>query len=67
MEHLSDWHAFDPDNRTTYPKVDAPVQVRYANGLHIEAMMALAFFSKVDAFSTITGWRYIKNEDFEQS
>jgi hypothetical protein len=41
MEGLSDWHAFNPDNRTTYPKVDAPVQVRYANGLHVEAMMAL--------------------------
>ena len=27
----------------------------------------LSFFSRVDAFSTITGWRYIKNEDFEQS
>jgi len=27
----------------------------------------LSFFSRVDAFSTITGWHYIKNEDFEQS
>jgi hypothetical protein len=29
MAHLSDWHVFDPNDRKTYPKVDAPVQVRF--------------------------------------
>jgi hypothetical protein len=32
MEHLSDWHSFDPNNRSTYPKVNSPIQVKYANG-----------------------------------
>jgi hypothetical protein len=32
MEHLSDWHSFDPNYRSTYPKVNAPIQVKYANG-----------------------------------
>jgi hypothetical protein len=30
--HLSDWHAFDPNDRNTYPKVVAPVQVRFEDG-----------------------------------
>jgi hypothetical protein len=29
MDHLSDWHEFDSSDRKTYPKVDAPVQVRF--------------------------------------
>jgi hypothetical protein len=26
--HLSEWHPFNPRDRQTYPKVDAPVQAK---------------------------------------
>ena len=32
MDHLSDWHGFDARDTSTYPKVNAPVQIRYADG-----------------------------------
>ena len=32
MFHLSDWQVFDSTDRRTYPKVDAPVQVRVDDG-----------------------------------
>lgn len=31
-KHLSDWHVFNPSGRKSYPKVDAPVQVRFDDG-----------------------------------
>jgi hypothetical protein len=30
--HLSEWHPFNPRDRQTYPKVEAPIQVRYESG-----------------------------------
>jgi hypothetical protein len=33
MSHLSDWHACDPSDRSTFPKISARVQIRYRNGL----------------------------------
>jgi hypothetical protein len=59
VEHLSDWHDFRPLDPRTYPKVNAPVQVRYVDGKCKEGM-ADSFFAKVDPTSSITGWRYIK-------
>jgi hypothetical protein len=56
MKHLSDWHNFDPNDRGTYPKVAAPVQVRYADGQQIEVNF---FRSILSPHSQITGWRYI--------
>jgi hypothetical protein len=32
VQHLSDWHDFVALDRTTYPTVDGPVQVRYSTG-----------------------------------
>jgi hypothetical protein len=32
VEHVNDWHAFNPEDRSTYLKVDAPLDVRFENG-----------------------------------
>jgi hypothetical protein len=32
MEHVSDWHKLNPDDRGTYPHIAHRVQVRFANG-----------------------------------
>jgi hypothetical protein len=36
MEYLSNWHDFNAEDRSTYPKVDAAVQVRYDSGSEAE-------------------------------
>jgi hypothetical protein len=61
MDHLSDWHRFDPANRKTYPQVPAPVQVQFDNG-QMEEGDSLTFFPQTELLpsSSITGWRYIK-------
>jgi hypothetical protein len=63
MEHLSAWHEFDPKDRSTYPKVDSPVQVRFADGALADGTCH-AFFSrnKMLAESRITRWRYVKDK-----
>ena len=58
-KHLSDWHDFRLLDPGTYPKVNAPVQVRYADGKYKEGMAA-SFFAEVDSKSELTAWRYIK-------
>ena len=61
MSHLSDWHRFEPTDRSTYPKVDAPVQVRFDNGQMEEGSVRMFFpLTKLLPGSSITGWRYIK-------
>jgi hypothetical protein len=61
MAHLSDWHAFDPNDRNSYPKVVAPVQVRFEDGT-LEEGVSLTFFlhRKQLPTSSIRAWRYIK-------
>ena len=61
MEHLSEWHVFDPTDRSTYPKVQAPVQVRYNDGRTAEGICG-DFFPLVTVLigPPITEWRYIK-------
>jgi hypothetical protein len=61
MAHLSDWHAFNPSDRKTYPKVNAPVQVRFNDG-KFEEGETLMFFPLVNLLpgSSIHAWRYIK-------
>lgn len=59
VQYLSDWHDFRPLDSKTYPKVNAPVQVRYADGKSKEGT-AVSFFGTVDPNSEITAWRYIK-------
>ena len=58
MNHLSEWHGFDPKVRQTYPKVAAPLQVRYdsgkmATGNYSDFFPACRFLEA----SEITGWR----------
>jgi hypothetical protein len=61
MDHLSDWHVFDPTDRKTYPKVKAPVQVRFQGG-KLEEGDSRVFFPQTELLptSSIIGWRYIK-------
>jgi hypothetical protein len=61
MDHLSDWHVFDPTDRKTYPKVKASVQVRFQDG-KLEEADSRVFFPQTEllSISSIIGWRYIK-------
>jgi hypothetical protein len=43
MAHLSDWHAFDPNDESTHPNVVAPIQVRFEDGT-LEEGVSLPFF-----------------------
>jgi hypothetical protein len=63
MQHLSDWHTFNPRDPQTYPKVDAPIQVRYESG-SLSVGFSRDFFpgSGLLSDSLITGWRYVKLE-----
>jgi hypothetical protein len=63
MDHLSEWHAFDPSNEGTYPKVNAPVQVKYDTG-KLDEGFSVEFFRPDGRRSglLITGWRYIKQK-----
>jgi hypothetical protein len=62
MFHLSDWHVFDSTDRRTYPKVDAPVQVRFDDG-GLNEGDSRTFFPRAEllATSSIVSWRYIKS------
>jgi hypothetical protein len=44
MDHLSEWHSFDANDRSTYPKMSSAVQVKYADGGVAEGY-TLDFFS----------------------
>jgi hypothetical protein len=63
MQHLSEWHAFNPRDRQTYPKEDAPVQVRYGSG-KVSVGFSHDLFTTSGSLSDslITAWRYIKAE-----
>jgi hypothetical protein len=63
MDHIGDWHDFKPADRSTYPRVDAPVQVRFDNG-RIDEGEHSRFFPELghSRNSSITGWRYIKDK-----
>lgn len=62
MEDLSDWRDFNPSERGTYPKVDAPLQVRFESGWSEEGT-ASKFFPMTGLLpvSSILAWRYIKD------
>jgi hypothetical protein len=63
VEHLSDWHAFNPRDRSTYPKVNAPLQIRFESG-RIEEGMASVFLPRIGLLpvSSIRAWRYINDK-----
>jgi hypothetical protein len=63
MQHLSEWHILNARDRQTYPKVDAPIQVRYESG-RVSVGYSHDFFpaSGLPSDSLIKAWRYIKGE-----
>jgi hypothetical protein len=54
------WHSFDPKDASTYPKVDAPLQVRLNNGSQVEGEFKQLF--QPSQAVRIIGWRYIKEK-----
>jgi hypothetical protein len=64
MKHLSNWHDFNPHDPQTFPKVNAPIQVRYKSG-KVNVGYSRDFFpgSELLSDSPIKGWRYIKAQD----
>ena len=61
MEPPSNWHYFNENERSTYPKVVAPVQVRHASGRIAEGDSHELFSSDhLLAESPVIAWRYIK-------
>jgi hypothetical protein len=62
MLPLSEWHVFNPCDRKTYPKVAAPIQVRFDDGQTEEGDSEKYFpRGKLLASSSISAWRYIKD------
>jgi hypothetical protein len=61
VAHLSEWHSFDAQDHSTYPKVNAAMQVKYADG-GIALGYTFDFFPSLmrPPESLVTGWRYIK-------
>jgi hypothetical protein len=61
MDHLSDWHSFDPQDRSSYPKTNSAIQVKFAGG-HIAEGDALGFLPNLKTLPKcpVVGWRYIK-------
>jgi hypothetical protein len=68
MEYLSNWHDFNAEDRSTYPKVDAAVQVRYDSGSEAEGYGG-DFFPLCQRLSgsTIVNCCYIKAKDIVAS
>ncbi len=63
MEHLSAWHDFSPDSRSTYPKVVSPVEVEYADERRSEGdFLKLVSDSRALHGSQVTRWRYIRHK-----
>jgi hypothetical protein len=60
MDHLSEWHRFDANDRSTYPKTSSAIQVKYADG-GLGSGYTFDFFPILAVPKyPIIGWRYIK-------
>jgi hypothetical protein len=58
---MSDWQRFDPSDRKSYPKLNAPVQVRFDDGQTEEGDSRIFFpLAKLLPCSSINAWRYVK-------
>jgi hypothetical protein len=66
MIHMSPWHVFKSDDRSTHPEVNARMQVKYADG-SLAVGYAFDFFPglKTVQESPVIGWRYIKDYSSE--
>jgi hypothetical protein len=61
MADMGDWHVFDPSDRKSYPKLNAPVQIRFDDGKFEEGDSRIFFpLAKLLPCSSINAWRYIK-------
>jgi hypothetical protein len=61
MEHVSSWHYFNENERSTYPRVVALVQVKHASGRIAEGDSHELFSSDhLLVESPVVAWRYIK-------
>jgi hypothetical protein len=59
MEHSGAWHPFNVEDRKTYPKINAPVQVRDSDGNRFEGdFLKLVSRTRVFGESPIISWRY---------
>ena len=47
MTHIGEWHDFDPADRSAYPKVNSPIQVRDAAGGRFKKIL-LSWFQMPD-------------------
>jgi hypothetical protein len=64
MANIGEWHHFDPADRSTYPKVNSPIQVRDAIGARFEGdFLKLVSNARQLLKPKIIGWRYIKESD----
>jgi hypothetical protein len=63
MEHLSDWHALNPAEPASYPRMARRVQVRFRDGRTEEGNRARFFPATILLPHTqISAWRYIKGD-----
>jgi len=63
MAQIGAWHRFDSADRSTYPKVNSPIQVRDAIGGTSEGdFLKLVSDSRLLLKPKIIGWRYIKDK-----
>jgi hypothetical protein len=63
MAEFSKWHSFDLADRSTYPKVNAPIEVRDAMGAMYEGdFLKLVSEARQLLKPKITGWRYVRDK-----
>jgi hypothetical protein len=63
MASIGEWHDFNPVDRSTYPKVNSPIQVRDAIGVRSEGdFFKLISDARQMLKPKITGWRYVKDK-----
>jgi hypothetical protein len=63
MDPIGEWHYFNPADRSTYPKVYSPVEVRDASGSTAEGdFLKLVSETRQRLKPTITNWRYVKDK-----
>jgi hypothetical protein len=63
MADSGEWHHFDPGDRSTYPKVNSPIQVKDAIGARFQGdFLKLVSDARLLLKPKITGWRYIKDK-----
>jgi hypothetical protein len=64
MNHIGEWHYFNPEDRSTYPKVNYPIETRDAIGAKAEGdFLKLVSETRQRLKPMITSWRYIRDKD----